>query len=188
MAVCTVTGQTVTIGFIFEVYAVERQNTISCYSTYEMVGKNPKTTPPQKTTTTTTQNNNTPTTTTNKQTNNKQQQQQNKQKNTKNPHRNKNKTFKQTNKINKTIILLANSSINSNKHTFTEVFFFFFFLGGGMVRPSSGVGQEDGIAMILFPITFIVHNQKSNGGWGNGGTIVTPLHSRRLRALCTTSL
>ena len=32
------------------------------------------------------------------------------------------------------------------------------------VRPSSGGGQENDIAMILFPITFIVHNQKSNGG------------------------
>ena len=31
------------------------------------------------------------------------------------------------------------------------------------------MGLEDGIAMIFFPITFIVHNQKSNGGgWGGG--------------------
>ena len=41
-------------------------------------------------------------------------------------------------------------------------------------RPSSvgGGGLEDGIAIIYISITFIVHNQKSNGGeamWGGGG-------------------
>ena len=29
--------------------------------------------------------------------------------------------------------------------------------------------QESGFAIIYFPITFIVHNQKSNGGMGGGG-------------------
>ena len=44
----------------------------------------------------------------------------------------------------------------------------FFFLGGGA---NGGPGLEDGIAMIFFPITFIVHNLKSivGGGGGNGG-------------------
>ena len=47
--------------------------------------------------------------------------------------------------------------------------------GGGQERgrPSIGGGQEDGIAMIVFPITFIVHNQKSNGeGLMGGGGMV----------------
>ena len=34
------------------------------------------------------------------------------------------------------------------------------FVGGG------GGGLEDGIAMSFVPITFVVHNQKSNGGGG----------------------
>ena len=43
--------------------------------------------------------------------------------------------------------------------------------GGGGQRGEpdlrlGGGGQEDGIAMRFFPITFIVHNQKSNGGGG----------------------
>ena len=40
-------------------------------------------------------------------------------------------------------------------------------------------GLVDGIAMIFFPLTFIVHNQKSKGGGGGGmaprSPIVTPL-------------
>ena len=39
--------------------------------------------------------------------------------------------------------------------------------GGGQTLVGGG-GQEDGIAMILSPITFIVHNQKLNGGRGSG--------------------
>ena len=40
--------------------------------------------------------------------------------------------------------------------------------GGGGLGPDLRLGGlEDGIAMI-FPITFIVHNQKSNGGGGHG--------------------
>ena len=56
----------------------------------------------------------------------------------------------------------------------------FFGGGGGGAKgrgtPSSGRGQEYGIAMI-FSITFIVHIQGSNGGGGhgvNGGTCPPP--------------
>ena len=35
---------------------------------------------------------------------------------------------------------------------------------GADLRPGGGGGLDDGIAMILFPNTFIVHNQKSTGG------------------------
>ena len=36
--------------------------------------------------------------------------------------------------------------------------------GGADLRLGVGGDQEDGIAMMFFPITFIVHNQKLNGG------------------------
>ena len=46
--------------------------------------------------------------------------------------------------------------------------------GGADFRLEGG-GEEDGIAMIFLIFTFIVHNQKLNGGGAMGVPIDTPL-------------
>ena len=55
----------------------------------------------------------------------------------------------------------------------TESLFIYFWVGGVGDGGNGGQTliwgcQENGIAMIFFPISFIVYNQKSNGG---GGTV-----------------